>query len=157
MTEYDDNYNEVEDDANLVKDLRRQIRSLQKENGQLSTELDTYKTETRTKAVQDILSKYGVNEKMAKVIPADVEGEDSIKEFLSDLGVISSDQAETTVSTSDTPNIDPTVAEETKKQQTLSSNAVNPSMQLDFERRLEQAKSPQEVQDLLKEFGNNLL
>lgn len=85
MGEYD-NYtdNENEDDAGdgsqLVKDLRKQLNAAQKE-------LKQFRTEKRSTTVSDVLSKRGINPKVAALIPADVEPtQEAVTAWLDEFG-----------------------------------------------------------------------
>lgn len=147
-------YEEYEDEATLLKDLRRQIRNLQKENTQLETELSGFKQETRQQSVAEVLSKYGVNNKMAKLIPSDVEGEEAITAFLQEAGILDEGAAPVEVQT---PKTDPSIIEATQRQQSLSTNSMNPNSLLDFERRINDATSQKEIEQILSEFGQNTL
>jgi hypothetical protein len=150
--QYEEDY---EDEATLLKDLRRQIRNLQKENTQLETELSGFRQETRQQSVAEVLSKYGVNNKMAKLIPSDVEGEEAITEFLREAGIL--DEGATPVQNTQTPKVDPSIVQETQRQQSLTTNSMNPNSLLDFERRINDATSQKEIEQILKEFGQSTL
>ena len=150
--QYEDNY---EDEATLLKDLRRQIRNLQKENTQLDSELSEFRNQTRQQSVAEVLSKYGVNAKMAKLIPSDVNGEEAITAFLQEAGIL--DDKATPVQTTQTPKVDSNTIQETQRQQSLTTNSMNPNSLLDFERRINDATSPQEIEQILNEFGQSTL
>jgi hypothetical protein len=150
--QYEEDY---EDEATLLKDLRRQIRNLQKENTQLETELSGFKQETRQQSVAEVLSKYGVSNKMAKLIPSDIEGEEAIAAFLQEAGIL--DENATPVQTTPTPKVDSSIIQETKRQQSLTTNSMNPNSLLDFERRINDATSQKEIEQILGEFGQSTL
>lgn len=86
MGEYD-NYTDTEQDidetgdgSQLVKDLRKQLNAAQKE-------LKQFRTEKRTSTVSDVLSKRGINPKVAALIPADVEPtQEAVTAWLDEFG-----------------------------------------------------------------------
>lgn len=87
MSEYDTFAEEHEDDSKLVKDLRAQIRDLAGKNKNLTSEVETFKTQARSSTVAEILSAKGINSKVAKLIPTDVEAnEESVNKWLEEFG-----------------------------------------------------------------------
>lgn len=143
--EYDDTADEQElGGADLVKDLRRQLKAAHKQLSEKDTELASLKGDARQRSVAEILTARGVNPKVAKFIPADVEG-DALTKWLdehSDLfGSASAPQAE----------VDAGEVADTKRLADLSKSATAPSAIADLESRLAQAKSESEVNDLLME------
>lgn len=90
MGNYDNNYDEDEFEQNgsdLVKDLRKQLRDKSRELDDLSKELGQFREQARKASVSDVLSKRGINPKVAAFIPADVEAtEDAVSKWLDEYG-----------------------------------------------------------------------
>ncbi len=72
MAQYDDD--DLDDfDGELPKKLRAQIKQLSKERDALSEELTGYRRTERTRVIESVLSARGVNPKVARYVPADIE------------------------------------------------------------------------------------
>ncbi len=69
----------------LVKDLRKQLSKLSKESKGLEQELSTYRAKARTESIAEALKAAGVNEKVAKLVPADV-APDGVASWLKEYG-----------------------------------------------------------------------
>ena len=137
---------DILDGADLVKDLRRQIKNLSKEKADLAAELSTVKAATRERSVADVLTARGVNAKVAKFIPADVEGEEALNAWLEEnadvFGFKISDPAATP---------DPSDVADAKRLQSLGQSAQTPTRVQDLEARLANAKDEAEIQAIWAE------
>jgi len=87
MSDLDNLLNDQDDDSQLVKDLRAQIRKLSGEKKALEAENSEFKATQRSSSVAEILKSKGINTKVAKLIPADVEAnEESVTKWLEEWG-----------------------------------------------------------------------
>jgi hypothetical protein len=90
MGNYDNNYDDDEYEQNgsdLVKDLRKQLRDKSRELDDLTKELGQFREQARKATVSDVLSKRGINPKVAAFIPSDVEAtEDAVSKWLDEYG-----------------------------------------------------------------------
>ena len=92
MTDYDgwDDEDEGQDpghNPNLLKDLRKQLSALSKKTKEQEEELGTYRAKARQETIAEALKAAGVNEKVAKLVPADVNP-DGVADWLKEYGEI---------------------------------------------------------------------
>ena len=89
MAEYE---YDIEDDTedfgtDLVKKLRKQVESLSKQLKERDQTLLEFQAYSHEAAIGEILEGYGLNPKIAKFIPEDVEAdEDAVAEWLNEYG-----------------------------------------------------------------------
>ena len=86
MSEFHDDLTvETDNDSDLVRQLRKQLRDKGKEAADAAKELATYRAKERTTSIGDLLKDQGVNPKIARLLPADIEPtEDAVKGWLDD-------------------------------------------------------------------------
>lgn len=89
--EYEDDYEDFEDGTNqagetaLIKQLRKQVRDQSRQLKELTERDATNQKALRERAVADVLTERGINPKVAKFIPGDIETTpDAIKGWLDD-------------------------------------------------------------------------
>lgn len=70
---YDENDDDGQGNPNLVNDLRKQLKEKAKAEKDLETKLNDLQAKWRATEVGTVLKSVGVSEKVAKLIPADVE------------------------------------------------------------------------------------
>jgi len=74
---------DTDDDTTLVKSLRKQLRDAHKERTELQTAVSELKGKDRVRSVSEILKSKGVSEKVAKLLPSDIDpSEDAIGAWL---------------------------------------------------------------------------
>jgi hypothetical protein len=142
--------------ADLVKDLRKQIKALQKEKQEFVSELSSLRASERQRSVAEVLAANGVNAKVAKFIPTDVEGEEAVNSWLVEnaevfgftLGEKAGDAA---------PAVDEATVNAAKRLQSLGSNSQAPTRLTDYETRMANAKTPEEIQDIFAEIAKSIL
>jgi Trk K+ transport system NAD-binding subunit len=75
--EITDEYDDTNDNSSAETDLLKQLRRLEKEQSkkikELENQLNGYKTAERESTVQQVLESMGVNPKIAKFMPQDIE------------------------------------------------------------------------------------
>jgi len=79
--EYED---EVEEQDNAPADLRRALKKAQKEREAIEAELNKMRSEMRARSVKDVLASKGVPDKLAKLIPSDIDTPEQIDSWLSE-------------------------------------------------------------------------
>jgi hypothetical protein len=80
--EYDlpDDFDDFDDNA--MAQVRKAHRAAQKRIKELESELTTFRTESRKRSVQDVLSSRGYSPKLADLIPENVATEDEVTSWL---------------------------------------------------------------------------
>lgn len=144
--QYDDEDLDLDNEANLVRDLRRQIKSLSKEKAELAEQLTGLKSNARERSVADVLASKGVNAKVAKFIPADVEGDEAIAAWLTENADVFGFTVTKTDGDGQANEPDPEQVAAAKRLQTLGQSAQSPSKVQDLEARLANAKDEAEIQ-----------
>lgn len=80
MGEYNDEFDNLtqddHNDSDLVKQLRKQLREATKAKADLEKEVGSFRAEKRSTTIADVLKAKGVNPKVAKLIPTDLEPSD---------------------------------------------------------------------------------
>lgn len=82
-TEYElDDFDEYDDNA--ISQVRKAHRAAQKRIKELETELTTFRSDSRKRSVQDVLTSRGFNAKIADLIPGDLTNPEEISSWLDD-------------------------------------------------------------------------
>ena len=152
--QYTEDENEELEGNDLIKDLRRQVKGLSKDKNDLSNELNTMKGTVRERSVAEVLSAKGVNTKVAKLIPSDVEGEEAITKWLEEFDFTITSNNDNSQSTK--PNVSEDQINESKRLQTISNSGQSPSKLNDLAERMAVASSS-ELDALLKEAKQYLM
>lgn len=78
----------AKDPSTLIKQLRKQIKEQEKRIKELDTQVGEYNSKQREDVIKRVLESKGVNPKVAKLIPADVDATnaDVLNEWLDEYG-----------------------------------------------------------------------
>jgi len=152
---YEDDYeDEYSNDSDLVKNLRKQVRALGKELSEIKSENTNLKTVTRETSIKNVLNAKGVNAKVAKLIPANIEGEEAVTEWLEEnadiFGFTAPSEADAETQSS---SVSEEAVSSTKRLQNLGQNSQSPTAVQDIEAKVANAKSQKEILAILAE-GN---
>lgn len=133
------------------KGLRGQLEQALADKKALEAEVAELRGKARQTEVSNVLTAKGVNPKVAKFIPADVEGEEGISKWLEE----NADLFGATPPDDDTQQQDAGIAPEVKESasrlQNLGSSAQSPSKLADIEARMASAQTSEELQELWAE------
>ena len=145
--EYEDEYEEQD---NGPAELRKALKKAQKEREAIEAELNQMRSEMRSRSVKDVLASKGVSDKLAKLIPGDVNTPEQIDAWLNEYSdVFGIKQPE---------SVQPTVDEETinanQRINNVTSTAQNPSGEQTQHQKVMAAKTKEELDQLL--FGQSL-
>lgn len=157
--EYSDN-GTADDTAEAPRGLRAQLEAVLAEKKTLEQEVANLKGAVRSRAVADILSAKGVPAKVASLIPSDVEGEEAVTKWLadwSDVFGIKTDEAQQDTAGQAAAIAATPEAAATQRLQDLGNSAVAPGKLADLEARMKEAKTPQELQQLMAEVSKFVL
>jgi len=147
--EEDDNYEEQD---NGPAELRKALKKAQKEREAIEAELNKMRSELRARSVKDVLASKGVPDKLAKLIPSDVDSPEQIDSWLTEYSDVFGLQAKQEES------VEPTVDEETvKANQRINqstSTAQIPSADGNAYQKLMGAKTKEELDQMI--FGQSL-
>ena len=134
------------EDSNLVKDLRKQLKEAQQRSKQFEEELSQTKSQVRERSLSDILQSKGLNPKVAKFVPIDVEGEDAVNEWLTENAELF---GATPVSAS---GVSEETRQELSKANALQERSVSPDKIADLEQRMGNAGTLDEINSILSEY-----
>ena len=139
------------------KGLRGQLEQALADKKALEAEVAELRGKARQTEVSNVLTAKGVNPKVAKFIPADVEGEEGISKWLEE----NADLFGATPQDDDTQQQDAGIAPEVKESasrlQNLGSSAQSPSKLADIEARMASAQTSEELQELWAEAQRFIL
>lgn len=158
----DQDYDDASDEQTESpgKGLRAQLEAALAEKKSLESEVSKLRDKARQSEVSQVLSAKGVNSKIAKFIPADVEGEEAIAKWLDDnadvFGVsIQSDEGEPTPAPG--PNVPPGTVDAANRMQQLGQSAQAPTQLTDLQERMRNANTAEELQELWAEAQKFML
>ena len=150
--DYEDDDFEQEDTSNdLVKQLRKATKQKDKELAELKAQYENLSKAQRERAIKDALASRGVNTKIASFIPQDIDPtEESVSKWLEDYAdVFGAQQAETQAK----PNVDPAQAAAYQRMTNAVEQGATPEFQADIHRRLMNASSKEELDEIIRQSG----
>jgi hypothetical protein len=153
--EYEDDEDEfttpVANDSNdLVKQLRKANKQKEKELAELKAQFEGVSKAQRERNIKDVLESRGVNSKIAKFIPSDLDPtEESLSKWLDDNGDVFGFQ--TTESNQNT--VDPKQAADYNRMNNATSQAQTPDSSDDLLRKLMSANSKEELDEVIRMSG----
>jgi hypothetical protein len=152
--EYEDDEDEVttQDTSgnDLVKQLRKAAKQKDKELAELRAQFEGVSKAQRERSIKDVLESRGVNSKIAKFIPSDVDStEESLSKWLDDNG----DVFGFTAADSNQPVVDPADAAAYKKMNSATDQGLTPDASDDILRKLMSANSKEELDDIIRQSG----
>ena len=152
--DYEDDEDEVTTNSNdgndLVKQLRKANKQKEKELSELQAKMSELSKAQRERAIKDTLEARGVNSKIAKFIPSDIDPtEESLSKWLDDNGDVFGYQT----TESNQPVVDPAQAAAYNRMNNLTSQAQTPDSSDDILRKLMSANSKEELDEVIRLSG----
>ena len=149
--DYEDDDFETNDSNDLVKQLRKANKQKEKELAELKSQFENLSKAQRDRAIKDALASRGVNSKIASFIPQDIDPtEESVSKWLEDYSdVFGIQKAEAPA----TPNVDPKQAAAYQRMTNTVEQGVTPEFQADIHRRLLNAQSREELDEIIRSSG----
>jgi hypothetical protein len=147
----DDDYTTPEANNDLVKQLRKANKQKEKELADIKAQFENLTKAQRERAVKDVLETRGVNSKVAKFIPSDIDPtEESVSKWLEDNADVFGFQVE---AQTQTPNVDPKVASDYQRMTKAVEQGITPSHSEDIHRRLMNASSKEDLDAIIRDSG----
>jgi hypothetical protein len=150
--EYEDDEDDVttSDNGNdLVKQLRKAAKQKDKEIQELRAQFEGVSKAQRERSIKDVLESRGVNSKIAKFIPSDVDStEESLSKWLDENGDVFGFSTE-----SNQPVVDPAQASAYKRMNNVTEQGMTPDASDDIMRKLMSANSKEELDDIIRQSG----
>jgi hypothetical protein len=133
------------------KGLRGQLEQALADKKALEAEVAELRGKARQTEVSNVLTAKGVNPKVAKFIPTDVEGEEGISKWLEENADLFGATSQDDDTQQQDAGIAPEVKESASRLQNLGSSAQSPSKLDDIEARMASAQTSEELQELWAE------
>lgn len=151
--EYEDDEDDIttSDNGNdLVKQLRKAAKQKDKELAELRAQFGEISKANRERAIKDALESRGVNSKIAKFIPSDIDPtEESLSKWLDDNG----DVFGYSTTESNQASVDPAQAAAYQKMNNATEQGLTPDASDDIMRRLMSATSKEELDEVIRQSG----
>ena len=145
----DDTDTMVSSNDDLVKQLRKQLKAKDKETAELKSQFENLSKAQRERAIKDTLEARGVNGKVAKFIPQDLDPtEESLSKWLEDNADVFGFQVE-----DKQPAVDPAQAAAYKKMNNAVDQGLTPDSTDDIMRKLLSANSKEELDEVIRNSG----
>ena len=145
----DDDFTQESGNNDLVKQLRKAAKQKDKELAELRAQFEGVSKAQRERNIKDVLESRGVNSKIAKFIPSDLDPtEESLSKWLDDNGDVFGFATE-----SNQPVVDPAQAAAYKKMNNVTEQGLTPDASDDIMRRLMNANSKEELDEVIRQSG----
>ena len=133
----------------LVKQLRKANKQKEKELAELKSQFENLSKSQRERAIKDVLEARGVNSKIAKFIPQDLDPtEESLSKWLTDNGDVFGIQQATPQST-----VDPQQAAAYKKMNKAVDAGLTPDSNDDLLKKILNTQTKEELDEVLRNSG----
>ena len=149
--EYEDDDDDFTSESNndLVKQLRKQLKQRDKELNEFKSQFESVSKQNRERAIKDVLESRGVNGKVAKFIPQDLDPtEESLSKWLEDNADVFGFQVE-----DKQPVVDPAQAAAYKKMNNAVDQGLTPDSTDDIMRKLLSADSKEALDEIIRNSG----
>ena len=149
--DYEDDDDDFTQESNdLVKQLRKAAKQKDKELAELKAQYESLNKAQRERAIKDVLETRGVNSKVAKFIPQDLDPtEESLSKWLEDNADVFGFQVED----KSQPVVDPAQAAAYKKMNNAVDQGLTPDSADDILRKLMSANSKEELDEVIRNSG----
>ena len=149
--DYEDDDDDFTQESNdLVKQLRKAAKQKDKELAELRSQFESLNKQSRERAIKDVLESRGVNGKVAKFIPQDLDPtEESLSKWLEDNADVFGFQVED----KSQPAVDPATANAYKKMNNAVDQGLTPDSADDIMRKLMSASSKEELDEVIRNSG----
>jgi len=141
---------EYEEQDNGPAELRKALKKAQKEREAVEAELQKMRSELRSRSVKDVLASKGVPDKLAKLIPSDVDTPEQIDAWLNEYSDVFGIRQPESVQ----PSVDEETVRDNQRINNVTSTAQNPSGEQSQHQKVMSAKTKDELDQLL--FGQSL-
>lgn len=136
--------------GNAVKELRKANRAKEKALKEMQAELEQLRQDRRQRTIKEVLGARGVNDKIAKFIPQDIDSdEESVSRWLDE----NADVFGFETSTKPEANVDPADKQAYQRMQNTVNNGSAGGPQQDLVNKILSAESTEELTKLLNSTG----
>ena len=148
--DYEDDDDDFQPESNdLVKQLRKAAKQKDKELAELRAQFESVSKAQRERSIKDVLESRGVNGKVAKFIPQDLDPtEESLSKWLEDNADVFGFQVE-----DKQPVVDPAQAAAYKKMNNAVEQGLTFESTDDIMKKLLSANSKEELDEIIRASG----
>ena len=147
----DEDTTTVDSGNDLVKQLRKAAKQKDKELAELRAQFEGLSKAQRERAIKDVLEARGVNGKVAKFIPSDIDPtEESLSKWLADNGDVFGINP---AAESNQPVVDPAEQAAYKRMNSAVEQGLSPDSEQDLLRKIMSAQTPEELSQVLAQSG----
>jgi hypothetical protein len=147
--EEEDDFDLEPESGNAVKELRKANRSKEKALKEMQAELEALRNQTRSRTIKDVLGARGINEKISKFIPSDIDSdEESVSRWLDE----NADVFGFEVNKKET-NVDSANVQSYQRIQNAANAGLTADGQADILKRILNTETPEELKKLLMDSG----
>jgi hypothetical protein len=158
MADYEDEFDFDSNDlagSDLVKQLRKQVNELSKALKDRDEQLEDYYEMSREQEIAEVLSEAGIDPRIAAFVPDDVEDVDDLAEWLGEYGdvfniSVSDEGEEQELQEGDELYLDPELIQAAEQMSAIEDGGVDPLVGQTIEQMIESARTPEELQAILK-------
>lgn len=149
--EDDDDFDFSEPESgNAVKELRKANRAKEKALKEMQSELEQLRQDRRQRTIKEVLGARGVNDKIAKFIPQDIDSdEESVSRWLDENADVFGFEA----GNRPEANADPADIQNYQRMQNTVNSGLSANASGDLMNRIMNAESPEELKKLLDSSG----
>jgi hypothetical protein len=149
--DYEDDDFDTDTSKDLVKQLRKATKQKDKELAELKAQYESLAKANRERAIKDALASRGVNSKIAAFIPQDIDPtEESVSKWLENYADVFGVETQANQAT---PNVDPAQAKAYQRMTNAVEQGATPEFQADIHRRLMNANSREELDEIIRQSG----
>lgn len=147
--EDDDDFT-TESSNDLVKQLRKAAKQKDKELAELKAQFESISKQSRERSIKDVLEARGVNGKVAKFIPQDLDPtEESLSKWLEDNADVFGFQVED----KSQPAVDPAQQAAYNKMNRAVDSGLTPDSSEDLLKKILSTSTPEELDEVLRNSG----
>lgn len=132
--------------SDLIKQLRKQINELSKAVKEKDAQIADFYTQSREQEIAEALTEMGVNPKVARFVPDDVEDWSDLENWLGEYGDVFGVQR----SSDSGIDMDAESVQAANLMSAVEEGGIDPQVGLDLAARIDQASSPDELMRLLR-------
>jgi hypothetical protein len=149
--EEDDDFDFSEPESgNAVKELRKANRAKEKALKEMQAELEQLRQDRRQRTIKEVLGARGVNDKIAKFIPQDIDSdEESVSRWLDENADVFGFEA----GNRPEANADPADIQNYQRMQNTVNSGLSANASGDLMNRIMNAETPEELKKLLDSTG----